>query len=483
MNNPTFLVIGSGIAGLNFAIKASKYGRVLILTKSQAEKSNTYKAQGGIAAVLSNKDSLKKHIKDTLECGSFHNKKSAVEYLVKNGPSAIDDLLNYGVRFKKNKKGLLVLTKEGGHNQGRVAYAGDFTGKEIIEAAIKTAQASPNIQIIENAFVIDLILKKKICLGAKIIIKNKIKNLYAPYTILATGGAGQVFKHTTNPTVATGDGIGIASRANLKFKDLEFIQFHPTALNIPNQKVKFLLSEALRGEGAILVNEKEQRYMKKHHPTSELAPRDIVAKFTYLESLKNPVFLRFKNKTVKELKERFPIIFNKLKDHGLNLAKDRIPITPAAHYLCGGIKTTIAGQTPIKNFHVIGEAAGTQIHGANRLASNSLLEAMVCSSALASSLSPQKIKKNLIKFEKHNQDKTEEKTTALTKTETEKLKKIRKKIKEIMWQNVGIVRKKENLTKTIETLNKLQKTMTTIKNHTNKSFYETQNLLTAAQLI
>lgn len=429
------IAVGSGIAGLNFALNAAQQKqKVLIITKKQAANCGTNFAQGGVAAVLSDIDDYKKHIEDTLTAGCFHNNKKAVEYMVKNGPRAIYKLVEMGVAFAA-KDGKLQLTREGGHSERRIVFVADFTGEAIEKALIENCRKNPFITFYENTFVADLLVKNKTCYGVQIARGGKYENIYAKVTALATGGIGQLYANTTNPAISTGDGIAMALRAGCKLKDLEFVQFHPTALNIKG-KPRFLISEAVRGEGAYLVNNKGERFMLKVHKLAELAPRDIVSRAIFNEEKSGPVFLDLRHKNEKFLRIRFPKIFAKLLSYNISMAKDLIPVSPAAHYLCGGVKVDLHGRTNVKNLYVFGETAYTGVHGANRLASNSLLEALVFSNN-APDIS--KIKKEKIPVF------ATPKIAKLTAKEKLELNRIKKILKQIMWDCVGIVRTIESL--------------------------------------
>lgn len=507
-----FLVIGSGIAGLNFALHAATKGHVTIITKKRIAETATNKAQGGIAAVIDEKDKFAEHIKDTMKAGAFHNNKKAVKFMVEKGPEAITRLIELGVEFEKEqntigknasgKPGKLLLTREGGHSSRRIAYKGDYTGQEIESILVKRVKEHPNIDILENTFAVDLIRKGNTVYGAKIIRNNKIDVVFADAVILATGGIGQVYKYTTNPSISTGDGIAIAIRAGARVKDMEFIQFHPTAFATPdndtqkklnkktrsnntklNSEPKFLLSEALRGEGAILLNSKGERFMHKYSDLKELAPRDLVARANYAELKNGPVYLSFKHLPLndrKKLPKRFPTITKNLKAHHLDITKDLIPIVPVAHYLCGGIKTDLNGRTNLKNLYAFGETAYTGVHGANRLASNSLLEAFVFSNQVLKDLKPHK-KLTLINLphEKITNDKNLVRKTA----------KIKEEIKKTMWEKCGIIRTKKDLKEGLEKLKTLQKELKQICNfpennalvtHLNRDSIETANILETA---
>lgn len=468
-----FLIIGSGISGLNFALHAAKKGEVILVTKKKLIDSNTNYAQGGIAAVLDKHDNAKNHITDTLIAGENHNNKKAVAFMVKNSTEAIYRLIELGVSFtKENDK--LKLTKEGGHNKRRIAYVGDYTGQEIEQILVKRVKEHLNITILENAFALNLIAKNKTCYGAQIIRKNKIDNIFADQTIIATGGLGQIYENTTNPLIATGDGIAMASRIGAKTEDLEFIQFHPSAL-AKKTSPRFLISETVRGEGAHLINSKKERFMNNRHPLKELAPRNIVAREIFKELKNGPVFLDITHKSKDYLKNRFPKIFEKLLKYGINMSKDLIPITPAAHYSCGGIKTDISGRTNIKNLFSFGEVACTGVHGANRLASNSLLEALVFSNQIIKQL---KTKKTLQVLTIDRP-----KISPLNSKETKFAKKMKKEIQKIMWKHAGIVRNlKEINSIAIPKIQKITATLQKIQN-TNQTIAETLNMAQASLLI
>jgi L-aspartate oxidase len=389
-----FLVIGSGIAGLSFAIKAADIGTVHVVTKKEKSESNTNLAQGGIAAVHHRDDRFEYHINDTLVCGAGLCKEEVVKFVVTEGPERIRELVQWGVDFTKTKNSnssIYDLGREGGHSMRRVLHAKDLTGKEIERALHEKASLKRNIRIFENHIGIDLILDfhainprssyRGTCIGAYIFDtqQNAIHTFRAKFVILTTGGAGKVYLITTNPDIATGDGIAMAYRAGTEIANMEFIQFHPTCLYHPDAK-SFLISEAVRGEGGILKLKNRSPFMEKYHPMKSLAPRDIVAKAIDTELKKSGdefVLLDITHKDKDFLMNRFPNIYERCLELGIDIAKEPIPVVPAAHYLCGGIMVNSHGETNIEQLFACGEVSCTGLHGANRLASNSLLEAVV----------------------------------------------------------------------------------------------------------
>ncbi|WP_447640089.1 MULTISPECIES: L-aspartate oxidase [Chitinophagaceae] len=393
-----FLIIGSGIAGLTYAIKtAEKYPakKVTIITKTQTDETNTKYAQGGIAGVWDKvRDSYDKHIEDTLVAGDGLCNPETVEIVVKEGPKRIKEIIGYGADFDKTEAGDYSLGKEGGHSEFRILHYKDITGWEVERTLIAKMEQLPNIELRKDCFVLDIITQHHLgylvtkstpdirCYGVYILNlrSNKIEKLLAPITLLASGGAGQAYLTTTNPTIATGDGVAMVYRAKGRIENMEFIQFHPTALYQPGVSPSFLITEAVRGDGGILRNQAGEAFMEKYDPRKDLAPRDIVARAIDNEMKKSGsdhVWLDCRHMDKEKFMHHFPNIYEYCRNIGIDVFVNMIPVAPAAHYSCGGIKTDEWGRTSIQNLYACGECSSTGLHGANRLASNSLLEAMV----------------------------------------------------------------------------------------------------------
>ena len=394
-----YFVVGSGMAGLMSALHLASYGKVVVVSKGRLSDCNTNFAQGGICCVMDEEDSFDKHARDTMIAGAWLGKSDVVHEICEHAPEGIQDLIECGVRFARKKDGGWDLTREGGHSARRIFHAGDITGERCELAMIRTVKRQKSISLRENTIVIDLVMSRRIglpgenrCLGAYVLDKasGEIYAVRSPNTILATGGCGKVYLYTCNPDSATGDGIALAWRAGAKIENMEFIQFHPTCLYHPQAK-RFLISEAVRGEGAVLVDKRGREFMNKYDPRGSLAPRDVVARSIDSEMKRTGddcMFLDIRAKGRKYLQTRFPNIYTKCMEFGIDMAEDLIPVVPAAHYTCGGIQATTDGRTSIRGLSAVGECASTGLHGANRLASNSLMEALVCARLTAMRLGP-----------------------------------------------------------------------------------------------
>lgn len=505
-----FLIIGSGIAGLSLALKLSEFGKVLIITKKQKAESNTNYAQGGIASVLGKDDNFELHIKDTLGCGAGLCNVASVEKIVKEGPIRINELIEYGVRFSK-EKGHLRLGKEGGHSRNRIVHAKDLTGKEIERALLYDISRNKNVEILEYFFAIDFLMGKNLknpseinntkkCYGIYALdAKNeKVIKIVAQKTILATGGFGQVYLHTTNPAIATGDGFAMAYRAGCELANMEFVQFHPTSLyekEVEDDTQVFLISEAVRGAGAVLKKKDGKEFMHKYDKRKSLAPRDIVARAIDNELKKSGekfVYLDLSSIGAKRIKDRFPNIYETCLRKGLDITKEMIPVVPAAHYACGGVKTDLNGKTNIENLFCCGEASMTGVHGANRLASNSLLEAVVFSDSIYEYVKNnfKEIKKNEFLTKKQLKDLSNniyEWDDSGTKNADEwiLISHNKKEIKEVMSDYVGIVRNTYRLKRAYTRVKMMKKEIKEFYNRTKVTveLLELRNLVLVAYLI
>lgn len=489
------VILGSGAAGLYAALKISQNSNlpdgVLIITKSTIGESNSRYAQGGIVAVLhQNKDDdVSLHIKDTQKAGAGLSDEKTVEYISQASDEVVNDLIKNGVSFDRDKDGKLMFTLEAAHSIRRILHSGgDATGKGITDALLRAVKKDNNITVLENSMAVEILVSaQKECKG--VIVYNELTGehevVYTSALIIATGGAGQVYKYTTNPEGATGDGIALAYEAGAVIQDMEFIQFHPTALAIsPDSKERFLISEAVRGEGAKLINKNGEQFMSNYSDKRELAPRDVVTRAIYSEMNKehsSNVFLDASIINPIKLFNRFPTISAKCKLKGIDISQKPIPVAPAAHYTMGGIKADVTGKTSIKGLYAIGEAASTGLHGANRLASNSLLECVVCAYELADYLSfanletPNKIDEGIKKM-------IDVYSRSISGSEYD-IADLKSKLKSIMWNNVGIIRDETSLLKAQSEISNLKNNFKRMRKCLNKDEYEYRNMLIVSSII
>jgi L-aspartate oxidase len=469
-----FVVVGAGIAGLRAAIGLAEAGQVLVITKEQLGESNTQYAQGGIAVALGGPEDVSLHLEDTVSAGDGLVHREAAKVLVEEGPLRVEELLAWGTGFDR-ENGKLMLTREGAHSRNRILHAhGDATGAEIGRSLLAHARSTKNITLLEWTMCVDLLVEGGEVRGLTVLDRNgHIRTIWARAVLLASGGAGQVYSDTTNPAVATGDGIAMAYRAGAEISDMEFYQFHPTALSLPGVP-RFLLSEALRGEGAYLRNANGERFMERYHPLLELAPRDVVARAITREGMGAhgetlPVYLDMRHVQGMDLHQRFPGISGFLSKHGLELGRDLIPVRPAAHYLMGGVRTDVDGRASLKRLYAAGEAACTGVHGANRLASNSLLEGLVFGARAAEAM-------------------REEPEAAVSSTSDAQLAgnsapasdNLLRSLQQMMWQKAGLLRDAKGLNAAAATLEQIRAQLPPA---TDRATLELRNLHAVAELI
>ncbi len=456
------LVLGTGIAGLSFAIRASQFGDVALVTKKSDTESNTNYAQGGIAAVMDPNDTYESHKHDTLVAGAYLCHEDAVDVLVREGPDRIRELIDFGVRFTQNPSSAndlhLDLGREGGHSARRIVHAADLTGKEVERALVFKVKGSSRIRVFEHSHAIDLIVKevngRRVCLGAHVMDPETgdVMSFRSKVTMLATGGLGRVYLHTTNPEIATGDGVAMACRAGAVIGNMEFIQFHPTTLYHEDAR-SFLISEAVRGEGGVLRLKSGEAFMDKYHPMGNLAPRDIVARAIDAElkaSGEECVYLDITHIASEKVKGHFPNIYEKCLSVSIDITRDWIPIVPAAHYSCGGVLCDLEGRTTIDNLYACGEVSCTGVHGANRLASNSLLEAIVFARRAALDASAKLASIEHLEIEDYPV------TSHNERVGSEKIHALDHDLKAAMWDYVGIVRSNERLSKALSAIHEVK---------------------------
>lgn len=490
------LIAGSGIAGLSAAIHFSEFSDVILLSKGALNEGNTRYAQGGIATVWSEDDSFQEHITDTLEAGAGLCHKDAVEICVKEGPARIQELIDWGVKFSKDHLGYN-LHQEGGHHKRRILHAQDFTGLAIEDALVQKIKSIPSIRVLEHHMVVDLIMEGKLgaaknpglgrCLGAYVLNceTNEVLPLASDLTIFASGGMGKVYLYTTNPDVATGDGVAVAYRAGAKIANLEFMQFHPTCLFHPNAK-SFLITEALRGEGAILRNMAGEDFMKSYHPMGSLAPRYVVSQSIDMELKKSGdahVWLDVRHFNETDFRERFPQVYRTCREYGIQVPQQMIPVVPAAHSMCGGILTDLNAQTSVEGLLAIGEVACTGLHGANRLASNSLLEGVVFAKRAADHA-----RERLVRGSSFSAPKSLpawDTGRAVDIEEQIDIAATWREIRTLMWNYVGIVRSDRRLRRARERLALIRHEVNEDywKFNLSRDLVELRNLLICAELI
>lgn len=489
------IIVGSGIAGLYATLKIEQQAKlpdgIMLITKSKLGESNSKYAQGGMVAVLKeNKcDSTESHISDTIKAGAGLSEFNTVKFISENSDKVVKDLLNFGVEFDRDKDGNLCFTKEAAHSVRRILHSGgDATGKMIEKSLVEQVQNNNNIDVYEEGTVVELLINSNgECRGVLVFnnMTGEYETVYSPAVILATGGIGQLYKYTTNPEGATGDGLAIAYNAGAVMQDMEFVQFHPTALAFDDDVNRFLISEAVRGEGAKLVDADGMEFMAKYDERKELAPRDIVTRANYNEMMKNHlanVYLNASCIDKAKLAERFPTISKKCLEHGIDISKDFIPVAPAAHYFMGGIRTDVEGRTSINGLFAIGEVSSTGLHGGNRLASNSLLECVVCAYEVADFLKTQKLDapKSIDANIKSIIDQYSEEDEDVEPIDTDVFK---AELKDIMWNYCGILRDEKSLMTALEKLDELKSKFPRTRKCQTKAEYEFKNMLTVARMI
>ncbi len=488
------VIIGSGIAGLYAALKIEQQlqlpNGVLLITKSKLGESNSYYAQGGMVAVLkeNEKDSVESHVTDTIKAGAGLSELDTIRFISENSDKVVKDLLKFGVEFDRDENGKFTLTKEAAHSVRRILHSGgDATGREMEIALCQAVKENKNITLYENTVAVDLLIDENTCGGVVLLNENdEYETIYSNTVIMATGGLGQLYQYTTNPKGATGDGFALSYRAGAILQDMEFVQFHPTALAFDGAENRFLISEAVRGEGAKLCDEFGMEFMFKYHEKKELAPRDIVARSIFCEMNNNGdpcVFLNATGLGEEKLLRRFPTIAKKCKEYDIDITQDLIPVAPAAHYFMGGVKTNIRGESSVDGLYAIGEVSSTGLHGGNRLASNSLLECVVCAYEVAEYL------KNIGVNDKGDFETNEIFNSIISKYEQETelksvdVRALKEELQATMWSGVGIFRNEQVMKSAQENIEKLSKEFDREDKCLSKDEYELRNMLITAELI
>lgn len=493
-SNYSAVIVGSGISGLYCALKIAQQislpDGILVITKSTFGESNSKYAQGGIVGVMHDNpsDSPTLHTEDTLKAGAGLSDERIVKFISENSNEVINDLINFGVEFDRDEHGNITYTLEGAHSVNRILHAGgDATGYIIEKTLCDKVKSNPNIDILEETIVVELLTDSDSECKGLIIYNDDTKEyetIYSSAIVLATGGIGQLYRYTTNPAVATGDGVELAYKAGAVLQDLEFVQFHPTALAIEGAENRFLISESVRGEGAILLDSDKKEFMAEYDERKELAPRDVVTRAIYDRMTKtnsDHVYLDATGISKEKLEKRFPTISKVCKKYGIDISKDLIPVAPAAHYYMGGIKSTVDGRTSLRGLYAIGECSSTGLHGANRLASNSLLECVVCAHELANYLTfvnlvpPKKIDETIMEVI--------ERYSMPISDESFNVDDLKSQLKNIMWDCAGIIRDENSLLKGLDEIYKLKSNFRQGEKCLNKQEYELRNMICCAQLI
>lgn len=489
------IIIGTGIAGLFTALNIDKKLNILMITKSSIDDGNSVLAQGGIVSCINPEI----HFEDTMRAGSFYNKEKAIEVISKNSKANIEKLIEYGVNFDKDEFGNLKLTREGGHRERTILYSKDITGKEIIRALNNEVKKRKNICILEKTQSIKFLKNSETISGIITLDENNdIREYNSKVVVVATGGIGRIYKNTTNSDQMTGDGIALSYKAGAKIKDMEFVQFHPTAMYGETCERRFLISEAVRGEGALLKNTKDEKFMQKYHHMMDLAPRDIVSRSIFKEmkaTKSNFVYLDITHKDLNFIKERFPNIYEHCLKNEIDMTKDYIKVAPAEHYIMGGIETDLHGKTNIDGLYACGECACTGAHGANRLASNSLLEGIVFGERVAKSINhrylnqkEQELRENKYKIKDDITKENEKwdievyKEYKVKDNYQNKLLNIENRLREVMTLNVSIVRNKKELLNSLRKISELERVLNNEKS-LNKKYFELKNMLIVSKLI